>query len=332
MESSDLGRVNRFRDTINLGRIAKYGPIAGLLLLYVFFTIQSEFFLTVDNQINVLKQVSIIGILAIGLTFAILAAEIDLSIAQLMEFTGILIAVLAVGKAIPRGPEFPQLAIPLAILVGYAVGIGLGGVAGYITSRFDVPSFMTTLAILFLADGLGLLTSGNRPVTEVPEGLINIAGGTIAGFPNLVLMFLGLLIIAQFFLSYTRFGVYIYATGGDREAAELTGVNVGRVRLGVLMIAAAFSVTAGIAMIGRLASATPVMGTGLLLPPIAAVILGGADLFGGRGHMLGTLIGVMILGVLANGLNLMGVNAPGQLVAQGIVLMIAVLANVIGRE
>lgn len=332
MSLSDLGRVDRFRDGINLGQVAKYGPVIGLLLLYVFFSIQSDVFLTVRNQVNVFRQVSIIGIMAIGLTFAILAAEIDLSIAQLMEFTGILIAILAVGKAIPRGFDFPQLAIPLAILVGYVVGIGFGGIAGYITSRFDVPSFMTTLAILFLADGLGLMVSGNRPVTDVPEGLIGIAGGTTAGFPNLVLLFLMLLIVAQFFLSYTRFGVYIYATGGDREAAELTGVNVRRVRLGVLMISAAFSVTAGIAMIGRLSSATPDMGTGLLLPPIAAVILGGADLFGGRGHMLGTLIGVLILGVLANGMNLMGVNAPGQLVAQGIVLMIAVIANVIGRK
>lgn len=332
MELSDPGGVDRFRDGLDLAQIAQYGPVAGLLLLYVYFSIQSDVFLTVRNQVNVLQQVSIIGILAIGLTFAILAAEIDLSIAQLMEFTGILIAVLAVGKAIPRGFDFPQLAIPLAILVGYVVGIGFGGVAGYITSRFDVPSFMTTLAILFLADGLGLMVSGNRPVTNVPEGLIGIAGGTTLGFPNLVIMFLALLIVAQLFLSYTRFGLYIYATGGDRDAAELTGVNVRRVRLGVLMISAAFTVTAGVAMIGRLSSATPVMGTGLLLPPIAAVILGGADLFGGRGHMLGTLIGVLILGVLANGLNLMGVNAPGQLVAQGIVLMIAVLANVIGRE
>jgi len=315
-----------------LNQIAKYGPVLGLALLYAFFSLQSDVFLTVRNQVNVLKQVSVIGIMAIGLTFAILAAEIDLSIAQLMEFTGLLIAVLAVGKSLPLGIDFPQLAVPIAILVGYIVGIGFGGIAGFITSRFDVPSFMTTLAILFLADGLGLMVSGNRPVANVPEGLIGIAGGTIAGVPNIVLLFLLLLILAQLFLSYTRFGLYIYATGGAREAAELTGVNVRRVRFGVLMIAAAFSVTAGIAMIGRLSSATPVMGTGLLLPPIAAVILGGADLFGGRGNMLGTLIGVLILGVLANGLNLMGVDAPGQLVAQGIVLMLAVLANVIGRE
>jgi len=324
--------TDRFDAVPDLDQIAKYGPVAGLVLLYVFFSIQSDVFLTVRNQVNVLQQVSVIGIMAIGLTFAILAAEIDLSIAQLMEFTGLLIAVLAVGKSIPLGLEVPQLAIPLAILVGYVVGIGFGGVAGFITSRFDVPSFMTTLAILFLADGLGLMVSGNRPVVNVPEGLILIAGGKTAGLPNIVLLFLALLIAAQFFLSYTRFGLYIYATGGDRDAAELTGVNVRRVRLGVLMISAMFSVTAGIAMIGRLSSATPVMGTGLLLPPIAAVILGGADLFGGRGHMLGTLIGVLILGVLANGLNLMGVNAPGQLVAQGVVLMIAVLANVVGRE
>ncbi|WP_281259253.1 ABC transporter permease [Salinigranum rubrum] len=133
-------------------------------------------------------------------------------------------------------------------------------------------------------------------------------------------------------LSYTKFGLYVYAIGGDRQAAERMGIDVAKVRLGTLVISGVFAGVAGLVTLGRLGSAVPTMGAGLLLPPIAAVILGGADLFGGSGNMIGTLVGVLILGVLQNGLNLLGVDPAGQLVAQGVVLMLAVLANVAGRD
>jgi ribose transport system permease protein len=316
-------------DRLSLREIGRYGPILGLVGLYIGFTILNDRFLTVGNQLNVLRQVSIIGIMAIGVTFPILCAEIDLSIAQVMEVAGLTIATLAVGARLFEGFAVP---IPIAILVGLGLAGVLGAISGFVTARFGVPSFMTTLAVLFLADGLGLIVSGNRPIIGLPASLTGIGGSEIMGFPSIVLVFLGLLILSQAILSYTKFGLYIYAIGGDRQAAERMGINVTAVRMGTLVISGIFAAIAGLVTLGRLGSAVPTMGAGLLLPPIAAVILGGADLFGGSGNMLGTLVGVLILGVLGNGLNLVGVGPSGQLVAQGIVLMLAVLANVVGQD
>ena len=317
--------IRRITGRLPLDRISRYGPIIGLVGLYVAFSVLNDRFLTVGNQMNVLRQVSIIGIMAIGVTFPILCAEIDLSIAQVMEVAGLTIATLAVGA---RLFEDFLLPVPVAILIGLLFGALFGTISGYVTARFGVPSFMTTLAMLFLADGLGLIVSGNRPITGLPESLTAIGGARILGLPSLVVVFLALLVVSQFILSYTKFGLYIYAIGGDRQSAERMGINVMAVRMGTLIISGLFAGIAGLVMLGRLGSAVPTMGANMLLPPIAAVILGGADLFGGSGNMMGTLVGVLILGVLQNGLNLMGVGPSGQLVAQGIVLMLAVLANV----
>ena len=317
------------RGWVTLQDLSRYGPLLGLVGLYIAFSLLNDRFLTVQNQINVLQQVSIIGIMAIGVTFPILCAEIDLSIAQVMEIAGLTMATLAVGARLFEGFPVP---VVIAILAGIALASALGALSGYVTARFGVPSFMTTLAVLFLADGLGLIVSGNRPITGLPASLTGIGGTRVFGFPSIVIVFLLLLVVSQLLLSYTRFGLYIYAIGGDRTAAERMGINVTAVRMGTLVISAAFAAIAGLVTLGRLGSAVPTMGAGLLLPPIAAVILGGADLFGGSGNMVGTLIGVLILGVLGNGLNLLGVDPAGLLVAQGIVLMLAVLANVLGRD
>jgi ribose/xylose/arabinose/galactoside ABC-type transport system permease subunit len=324
---------------IDLETLGRYGPIIGLVGLYVVFTALNPRFLTIGNQVNVLRQVSIIGILAVGVTFPIICAEIDLSIAEMMEFTGLFVAALATGSVIVS-TAYP---IPVAIAGGLLAGVVLGGVSGVVTSRYGVPSFMSTLAMLFLAQGFALIVSDARPITGLPDSLQWFGGETIYRHyivqldgtfqvPAIVLVFLGLLVLSQFVLSYTRFGLYVYAVGGDRDAAQRMGINVALVRLLVIVISAVFAAVAGIVMLGRIGIGSPTMGQGLLLPPIAAVILGGANLFGGSGNMVGTLVGVLILGVLQNGLNLLGVDPAGQSVAQGIVLMLAVLANVVARE
>lgn len=315
------------RNHVSMAEVSRYGPIIGLIGLYALFTLSHDRFLTYVNQMNILRQVAIIGILAIGSTFVIICAEIDLSIAEMLEFTALLIAALATGNLVAG--EQP---IVIAVLAGFGAAVVLGGISGYVTSRFEVPSFMTTLAMLFLADGLGQMVSGNRPIAGLPDALLWLGSGSTMGFPNIALTFVVLLIASQLALSYTRFGLYIYAIGGDRQAAERMGINVKFVRMSVLVLMAMFTVIGGIVMLGRISSATPNMGANLLLPPIAAVILGGTNLFGGSGNMIGTLVGVLILGSLSNGLNLMGIGPAGQLVAQGVVLMIAVLANVVGRR
>lgn len=315
------------RNRVSVEKVSRYGPIIGLIGLYVLFAFSSDRFLTYNNQLNILRQVAIIGILAIGSTFVIVCAEIDLSIAQMLEFTALLIAALATGNLVAG-----ELPVVVAVLAGFAAAVALGGVSGYVTSRFEVPSFMTTLAMLFLADGLGQMVSGNRPIAGLPDALLWLGSGSTLGFPNIALTFVVLLVLSQLVLSFTKFGLYVYAIGGDRQAAERMGIDVKFVRMSVLVLMATFTVVGGIVMLGRISSATPNMGANLLLPPIAAVILGGTNLFGGSGNMVGTLVGVLILGSLSNGLNLMGIGPAGQLVAQGVVLMIAMLANVVGRR
>ncbi len=327
MSVSETLTNNTALDDVSINSVSRYGPIVGLVGLYVYFTLATDRFLTVGNQLNLLEQVSIIGILATGMTFVIICAEIDLSIAQMLEFIGLLIAGLATGTVLGQ-----SLPVPIAVLGGFAAAIALGGISGYITARFDVPSFMTTLAMLFLADGLGQFVSNNRPIGGLPESLVWLGSEATFGIPNIALTFLVLLAISQFVLSYTRYGLYIYAVGDNREAAERMGINITVMRLSVLVLMAVFTVVGAIVTMGRISIATPNMGANFLLPPIAAVILGGADLFGGSGNMIGTLIGVLILGALSNGLNLLGVDPAGQLMAQGIVLMIAVLVNVVGRD
>lgn len=327
MNRPTLSATQLANGSLDLRTVARYGPLIALIGLYIVFGVITDRFLTVSNQITILRQVSIIGILAIGTTFVILAAEIDLSIAQMTEFTGVLIAALATGMYFAL-----VVPVPVAILAGLLAAAALGAVSGILTSYFNVPSFMSTIAMLFLADGLSLIVSGGRPIAGLPDSLRWFGGSELAGFPTIVIVFLTVLVISQFILSYTRFGLYIYATGGDREAARMIGINVRRVRFSVLVICASLTAIAALLLIGRIASANPNMGQGLLLPPIAAVILGGTNLFGGSGNMMGTLVGVLILGALANGLNLLGVGPAGQLVSQGVILMLAVLANVLARD
>lgn len=308
----DMGTDSEF-----LGRI---GPILGLIGLYVFFTAMTEQFLTYTNQTNLLEQIAIIGTLAIASTFPILAGEIDLSIAQMLEVISIVIVGLTVG-------ELASLPIPVAVATGFVVALVVGGTSGYITSRFGIPSFMTTLAMLFFLDGVGLELSGGQPISA-PDGLTWLGNAVLPGIPYTVFIFFGLLIVAQYILSWTQYGRYIYAIGGDDQAADLVGINVMRVRMGVLILSAVFVAFAALIGIGRVGLVGPTFASSLLLPPIAAVILGGANLFGGSGNMFGTLIGVLILGTLSNGLNLLGVSPSGQLIVQGIVLVVAVVANV----
>lgn len=303
--------------------LGKAGPIVGLVGLFIFFSFTTESFLTYSNQTNLISQIALIGTLAIASTFPILAGEIDLSIAQNLEVISIVIVGLTVGKLASVG-------LPAALVAGFLVAIVIGGISGYITSRFNIPSFMTTLAMLFFLDGIGLRLSGGQPISA-PEGLRALGNSVVPGIPYTVVLFLILLVVAQYILSWTQYGKYIYAIGGNDEAADLVGINVFRVRMGVLVLSSVFVGFAALIGIGRVGLVGPTFAGSLLLPPIAAVILGGANLFGGSGNMFGTLVGVLILGTLSNGLNLMGVSPSGQLIVQGIVLIIAVLANVMRR-
>lgn len=308
--------------------IKTLGPVIGLLLISAIYAVLSPYFLTWLNFVNILRQSSIIGVMAIGVTFVIICAEIDLSLANIMAFSGIVAAAVSSGGYMISHSYHPLL----AILCGLIVGGLLGCISGFAVAKLNIPSFMSTLSMMFVAEGLTLWFTDAQPLYGLPDQILWLGEGSLFGIPSIVLTFLIVFFVAHIVLSRTVFGRNIYAIGGNEEAARMSGINVGKYKVLVLVISGALSALAGIMMLGRVGSAQVTAGVGLMMPPIASVILGGTSLFGGEGNLFRTLLGVLLMGVLVNGLNLLGVGSDGQKLATGIVLLVAVGFNVLGSK
>jgi len=294
-------------------------PLLTLAVLVAFFGSTTDYFLDPGNLRNILVQVSPIAIAATGLTFVVLCAEIDLSFANIATMAGIIMAAIWASDA-------PMLAIPVALVAA----LGLGLLNGVFTARFAIPSFMVTLAMLQISEGITIYISKGKPYFEVPEILHQLGGSSIGPIPVLVLVAAAVLTLGHLVLSYTRFGRYVYMTGGNREAAELAGVRVRRVVLACLTISALTGALAGLLMAGRLDSAQPGMAGDMLLNGIAAVVLGGTSLFGGEGGVKNTVIGLLIFGVLSNGLDLLpSIDVYMKTGIQGAILLAALVINVL---
>lgn len=304
------------------------GPLIGLFLIIIVFSILAESFLSVANILNILRQSAIIGIMAIGVTFVIITAEIDLSIASIMTFSGLVAGALSTG-GFGLGVALP---VWLAIICTLFIGAMVGAVSGFANAKLKIPTFMATLSMMFIVDGISLWFSGAQPLYGIPDRLQWFGSGKVFGIPSIVLVFAVIFVISHIILSRTVFGRNVYAIGGNEEAAKMSGINVAKYKVLVLTISGILAALAGILMLGRIGSAQVTAGVGLQLPPIAAVILGGTSLFGGVGSMWRTLVGVLLMGVLVNGLNLLGVGSAGQNLATGIVLFVAVAANVMGSS
>lgn len=297
--------------------IGKLGPFLGLLLLCIVLTFMSDRFLTVDNLLNVTRQVSINAVISVGMTLVILTGGIDLSVGSILAFAGSITAgLLAGGQAI----------VP-AILIGSIAGAVIGLVNGLLITKADIPPFIATLGTMTAARGFTLVYTDGRPITGMEEAFRFLGGGYIAGIPVPVIIMLLIFIIAHIALTKTRFGRYIYAIGGNEEVARLSGINTKKVLMAIYTIAGLLAGFSGIIMASRLNSAQPTAGTGFELDAIAAVVLGGTSLSGGVGNVGGTLIGAMIIGVLDNGLNLLNVSSFYQQVAKGIVILLAVYVD-----
>lgn len=304
------------------------GPLIGLFLIIIVFSILAESFLSVANILNILRQSAIIGIMAIGVTFVIITAEIDLSIASIMTFSGLVAGALSTG-GFGLGVALP---VWLAIICTLFIGAMVGAVSGFANAKLKIPTFMATLSMMFIVDGISLWFSGAQPLYGISDRLQWFGSGKVFGIPSIVLVFAVIFVISHIILSRTVFGRNVYAIGGNEEAAKMSGINVAKYKVLVLTISGILAALAGILMLGRIGSAQVTAGVGLQLPPIAAVILGGTSLFGGVGSMWRTLVGVLLMGVLVNGLNLLGVGSAGQNLATGIVLFVAVAANVMGSS
>ncbi len=306
-----------------LGNIwRKGGVLIAFTVLSGVFAVLSPRFLTIDNWLNVLLQTSTIGIVAIGMTFVIVTAGIDLSVGSTVALSGMVAAV-----AMRAGS--PGL---IGILVALTVGGLVGLFNGFSITKLGVTPFIATLATLAMGRGLTLAVSNGQTIFSFPDSYNYLGEGEIAGIPVPVIVLLLAFIVAHFVLSRTVFGHGVYAVGGNREAARLAGIHTGRTELLVYVIGGVLCGLSGIILMGRLDAALPTSATGLELNAIAAVVIGGASLFGGKGTMFGTLLGALTIGVLANGLNLLNVSPFWTQFIQGAVIFVAVLSDSLSQR
>jgi ribose transport system permease protein len=290
------------------------GILLGLVLLFAIFSALSSTFLSVGNVENIALQASVNAILAIALSFVIATAGIDLSVGSLLAVTGVIAA------------DLMQQGVPpvLAIAVCIAVGVAGGAINGLLVEKGRLAPFIVTLGTLSIFRGVALLYTDGKPVMGLPAGFRDAVAGDLLGVPAPVLIALGVAIFAHLLLRHTKFGEYALALGGNREAARLSGINVGAVNVAVYALAGFFAAIASIILIARLGAAEPIAGEGYELYAIAAAVMGGASLMGGRASIVGAVLGALVISTLQAGLTILNVQAFWQLVAIGAVVILAV--------
>jgi ribose/xylose/arabinose/galactoside ABC-type transport system permease subunit len=298
--------------------LTQYGLYFAFALLIIVMTVLSPAFLRPANLLNVLRQTSINGIIAIGMTMVILTGGIDLSVGSVLALS----AVIATSFA---HPGEHNLIVPLAI--GLLVGLVCGLINGFIIASNKIAPFIVTLAMMTIARGLALVYTNGRPVIELSDTYNKIGSGYIIGVPIPVIIFVLIVLAGIFLLKYTKFGRHIYATGGNELAAKISGVNTTGVIVWVYSIAGLLSGLAGIVLSARVMSASPATGQGYELDAIAAVVIGGTKLTGGVGSIAGTIIGALIIGVMNNGLDLLNISSYWQLFVKGVIILLAVILD-----
>jgi len=294
-----------------------------LLTICLIFALTSSNFLTASNLLNVALQTSIIAIVAIGMTFTILTAGIDLSVGSLMALSGALAAGLAVRQGLGT-----YGGIGLALLAGLVMGV----VNGLLIIKGGMPPFVATLATMAVGRGLTLVYTQGRPIAGIEKDFIFWGTGRLLSIPVPVILMAILTLIAFVVLRHTRFGLYVYATGGNEETTRLAGVSPNWIKLAVYAISGFTAALGGVLLTARLWSAQPNAAVGWELDAIAAPVLGGVSLFGGAGSIGGTLVGAFIIGVLSNGLNLLGIPSYYQQVIKGVVFILAVMLDLFTKR
>jgi ribose transport system permease protein len=310
------------------------GPAGALAIMFTLFaSLAGPTFLNTDNLWNILSQVCVIGVLATGLTFVLLLGQIDLSVANVAVLTGIVASVIFAGQPFKLpflGATRPGTGSQIvAIGIAFAIALLLGLLSGVLTKRLGIPSFIGTLGVLQVAEGLAFYWSQGKNIYQTPPIAQRLGGDFVGPVPIIVISAAAVLLLGHLLLSRTRFGRYIYMTGANPKAAELSGVPVRRITVYVFVIAAGLAAFAGLLSIGRLGSAQADAGDELLLPSIAAVVLGGTSLFGGVGSMKNTVIGVLLYGVLNNGLDQLNLDVYLKPFARGVFLLLAIAFNIL---
>jgi len=308
--------IGFFRDNL--------GILIGLLVLCVIISVANPVFLTQTNILNVLRQITTNLYLALAMTMIIIQGGIDLSVGSIIAVSGVVVASLIVFFGLP---------IFVAVGLGILTGALFGAINGFIAATTAIPPFIITLASMNIARGAAMIISDGAPTRVIDDTFNFIGAGHIFGLlPIPVLYLLILIVVCYFIMNKTKLGRYIYAVGGSAEAARFSGINIRKVKFFVFTFSGLMAGFAGVVLASRMFSGQPTAGEGAELDAIAAVVLGGTSMSGGIGKIGGTVIGALIIGVLNNGLNLMGVSSFWQLVVKGIVILVAVYADVLKRR
>ncbi|MGL4403987.1 MAG: ABC transporter permease [Fusobacteriaceae bacterium] len=314
--------LKKLRKNVGEEKFQVLSVLSGLLVMIMFFSMGSPYFFTTNNILTVALQTSIIAIIAIGQTFVLITTGIDLSIGSNMAIAGIITS-MALVSGVP---------MPLAILLGLITGIISGLINGLLIVGADLPPFVVTLGSMSVVRGIALFITNGVPVSGLPRAFRYIGNGKMLGIPFSVLIMIGITLAFGFILSKTKLGTHIYACGSNIEAARLSGIKTKKVLILVYVFSGFLAACAGIILASRIASGQPSAGMGYELFAVASAVIGGTSLAGGEGVIAGTLIGALVIGVLRNGLNLMGVSAFTQEILIGIVIILAVYADRIKRK
>jgi len=323
-----IRKTNESRIQQVLVVLARFKSLVALFILCLVISLSTDKFLTVDNAWNVMRQISVNICIATGMTLVILTAGIDLSVGSVLALAGAVSAgLLKEGLSYPGANLFIGFTLLGAVLGGIVVGILLGWINGWAITAFKVPPFVATLAMLTIARGLTFLWTNGFPISNLGASYNYIGTGWFLGIP-LPVWISGIIVLVAIVLTQrTRLGRYIYAIGGNETAAKLSGIRVNRVKRAVYVIAGALAAAGGVIATARLDSAQPNAGASYELDAIAAVVIGGTSLSGGRGSIAGTVLGAIIIGVLNNGLVLLNVSPFWQQVVKGLVILLAVIID-----
>ena len=322
MEATKVKKLKPVNNSLQ--QVLAFGSLVALV---IFFSIASPNFMQWSNIIGILLSTAVIGILALGATFVIITGGIDLSVGTVMTLSAVMTGIIVVTADLP---------IIIGVLGGIATGAFCGMLCGVAITKLQIPPFIATLAMMMIAKGLALVFSGAAPIyfTDQPTFAKIAMGNIIPGvnIPNAVIIFFILGIVAAVILSKTILGRVNFAIGSNEEATKLSGINVDRWKIAIYSLAGAFTGIAGVLMASRLNSAQPALGQGYELEAIAAVVIGGTSLSGGKGTIVGTIIGALIMSVLTNGLRVLSIPQEWQTVVVGIVIIIAVFMDILRRR
>jgi inositol transport system permease protein len=309
--------------------LRKYAIILALVILMIALSVMTDNFLATENLINILRQISVISILAMAGTLIIITSGIDLSCGSLLALCGVIFALFAKGV---DGTDQSEYALIIPIAIAVVMGFGFGALNGLLVSKAKLAPFIVTLGTMTIGRGMALIFSDGRPISNMAEPWKAFGRDSVLGLPYLVVVMVVAFVISAVLLNKTKYGRYLYAIGGNEEAARASGIRVMWVKFSVYMLAGGMVAVAGVLQATRMTVGQPNVGSGYELQAISAVVIGGTSLSGGTGAMWGTLVGAIIIGVLNNGLDLLGVSSFWQQIVSGIIIIAAVMLDVANKK